>query len=220
MYRLFFNLAGRKPVAVGKTRYIYEHPDNPDWLIKVHRSMIPHQNIGIFKTWYARMEDRFVYMTGYLRELAVYLDSRYGAPDGIIKHIAPIGGLVDTDLGIGLVVSAVRDRSGKLAPTLGQLINNGQIDEQRYQKLMLFLDIILTSKLVLGDLNLENVVLEQLEDGTEEFVLIDGLGERTFIPIQIFSKRIRHKRKLKFVQRVMDRLKAAKVIPLEQQPGF
>ncbi|WP_428239971.1 YrbL family protein [Gynuella sp.] len=220
MYHLFFNLAGRKPVAVGKTRYIYEHPDNPDWLIKVHRSMIPDQNLGRFKTWYARMEDRFVYMTGYLRELAVYLDSRYGAPEGIIKHIAPIGGLVDTDLGIGLVVSAVRDGSGELAPTLGQLINNGQINEQRYQKLMHFLEIVLTSKLVLGDLNLENVVLEQQEDGTEEFVLIDGLGERTFIPVQIFSKRIRQKRKLKFVQRVMDRLKSINAESLKQQPGF
>ena len=211
MYRLFFNLADRKPVAVGKTRYIYEHPDNPAWLIKVHRSMVPTQQTSKFKAWYARMEDRFVYMTGYLRELAVYLDSRYGNQESIINHIAPIGGLVDTDLGIGLVVSAVRDRQGQLAPTLGKLISNGQINNERYTRLMHFLNAVITSRLVLGDLNLENVVLEQLEDGSEEFVLIDGLGERTFIPIQWFSRRIRHKRKQKFVQRVMSRLQAANI---------
>ena len=213
MYRLFLTLADRKPIAVGKTRYIYEHPENPAWLIKVHRSMIPSQQSSNFKAWYARAEDRFVYMTGYLRELAVYLDSRYRNQETIVNHIAPIGGLVDTDLGIGLIVSAVRDKHGYLAPTLGKLIKNHQINEERYGKLMNFLNIVLTSKLVLGDLNLENVVLEQLEDGREEFVLIDGLGERTFIPIQWFSRRIRYKRKQKFVQRVMSRLQAANITP-------
>ncbi|TCS38873.1 YrbL family protein [Reinekea marinisedimentorum] len=207
MHHTFLQLQPHKPIAVGKTRYIYEFPGKPELLVKVHRPVSAPAGASRFKQWFASAEDRFIYKTGYLRELNIYLDSRYGKQDPMVQHIAPIGGFVDTDMGIGLVVSAVRDKDGNLAPTLNELIKQKRMNPARIEKVKTVLEKIDQSDLVLGDLNAGNLVLEQTEDGNEDFYLIDGLGERTFIPIQSFSNWVRKKRKHDFVIKMLNRLK-------------
>jgi hypothetical protein len=206
MYHTFLELHSQKPIAVGKTRYIYEFPGKPQLLVKVHRPVSAPDDASRFKKWFAKAEDRFIYKTGYMRELNIYLDSRYGQQDPMVKHIAPIGGFVDTDMGIGMVVSAIRDKQGNLAPTLNDLLKQKRMNRSRIEKAKAILDKIENSNLVLGDLNPDNLVLEQSEDGTEDFYLIDGLGERTFIPIQYLSNWVRKKRKHEFVIKVRNRL--------------
>lgn len=206
MHHTFLQLQAHKPIATGKTRYIYEFPGKPELLVKVHRPVSAPDGASRFKQWYAKAEDRFVYKTGYIRELNIYLDSRYGQKDPMVEHIAPIGGFVDTDMGIGLVVSAVRDKHGNLAPTLDDLLKQQRMNPSRIEKVKAVLDKIDQSGLVLGDLNFGNLVLEQTADGSEDFYLIDGLGERTFIPIQSFSNWVRKKRKHEFVLKVRNRL--------------
>ncbi len=110
-------LAERMPVATGKTRWVFEHPGDPGKLIKVHRVRADLAQSSLWQRW----QDRFLYRTGILRELAVFVDSRYGSRHSIVDHIAPIHGVVDTDLGLGFVVAAVRDAEGRLAPTVHAL---------------------------------------------------------------------------------------------------
>lgn len=208
MKNTVIQLSTQTPIAVGKTRFVYAFPNKPNLLIKVHRRN-PNEDLSTpFKRWFANAEDKFVFMTGYMRELSIYLSARYGELDPMVKYIAPLGGFVDTDLGIGLVVTAIRDKDGELAPTLGQLFKSNQLTPERIEMLNRFLDAMQQSDLVMGDMNFENLVLEQNEDGSEHFYLIDGLGERTFIPIQSLLRYARKKRKQAFVLKVRKRLAA------------
>lgn len=203
-------LSDQQPIAVGKTRYIYAHPLNENSVIKIHRRIQYKTKRGPFKRWFDDLEDRFVYSSGYLRELQIYFDSRYEGMDPFSRYIAPIEGIVDTDVGIGLVCRAVFSGNGDLAPTLGSLIKNNQMTEDRIAKVEAFMNALLETDLVVGDLNLQNVVLGQNGDEGEEFYLIDGLGERTFFRVQTFSKRTRLKRKQHFVAKVQRRIEKMK----------
>ena len=194
------------PIAVGKTRYVYVHPEHKQSLIKIHRRIEYTEHRGIAKRWFDELEDYFVYRTGFLRELRVYFDSRYQGLDSFAPYIAPIEGIVDTDLGIGLVCRGVFDEKGDLAPTLGSLIRNKDMPPERVAILEEFITALVETDLVVGDLNFGNVVLERDSDGHEKFYLIDGLGERTFFRIQTYSKRARQKRKAIFVEKVRRRV--------------
>lgn len=198
----FLELKPHKPIVQGRARHIYEYPGRPDLLVKVHRSHKAAEGAGWFEKWFRNQEDLFVYMTTFTREISVYVRSRYETPDPMVEHIAPISGLIDTDKGLGLVVSAVRGTDGELAPTLGKLIKSGEMNASRIEKARDLAGKIAASQLTLGDLNFSNIVLEQKEDGSEKFYLIDGLGEVTFIPIQAISKFARNKRKREFAAKI------------------
>lgn len=209
MQRQTLVLSNSIPIAQGKTRYIYEYPGDKSRLIKVHRKLEQPDGAGRFKRWYMNAEDRFIYLTGFVREISIFLQSRYGKPDPMVDFVAPILGFQDTDVGIGMIVSAVRDKEGSLAPTLRDLLKSNAMTPSRVAALRLLLKSISASDIVLGDLNFENIVLDETSDEGERFVLIDGLGERTFVPIQALSRYVRKKRKAGFIEKVENRLTKA-----------
>ena len=100
-------LKDRKPIATGKTQSVYQHPDDPKLLIKVRDlpklqraydrklgGMIgykrPH---GLYTTW--------------MRELQHYFSVRVRLGYHPIL-LQEYHGLVDTDLGLGMVVGRAR----------------------------------------------------------------------------------------------------------------
>ncbi|WP_187265393.1 YrbL family protein [Reinekea thalattae] len=209
MYHSYLKLNELTPIAISRTRYIYEHPDNPELLVKVHRRIEISGPMSRLQHWYRNIEDRFIFLSGNLRELNIYFQSRYNRADTLVRYIAPIEGIVDTDLGLGLVVSAVRDKKGNLAPTIGKLFRENRMNTSRAKKLRALLEQIEKTDLVIGDLNFGNIVLEQPADGEEDFYLIDGLGEKTLFPIQTISRYARRKNKQTFITAVEKRLAEA-----------
>ncbi len=195
-------LSDQTPVAAGKTRYIYQHPNNPDWLIKVHRVTSPRPDRSGFLGWLQSLEDRFIYMTGFMRELRPYIYSRYGDHGEVVSHLIPIIGLADTDLGMGLVVGAARDAEGRLAPTLRKVFKRGDMSAERIEKLRQLLAAIELTDLVLGDLNQDNVVLAHDREEGDRFVIIDGLGERTVVPLQEWFGWVNRYTKRRFVRKI------------------
>lgn len=196
-------LSTETPIAQGKTRWVFQHPQDESVLIKVHRSRLQE---GTENAW-KRREDRFLYRTGILRELAVYVDSRYGPRHPIVEHIAPVYGVVDTDLGPGFAVAAARDIFGELAPTVLELRREGQMTPARAHALDGLFELILDTDLLIGDLNQENIVLSQAGSEREKFMLIDGLGERTWLPVQRWCVRIARRQKRVFVRKMRRRLR-------------
>jgi len=154
-------------------------------------------------------KDHFLYTTGILREFKQYIEACYPArrEDPIVGYIAPIHGVIQTDIGLGMLVSAMRDSQGNLAPTVRRLLMDKALTPSRYEKLQRFLDSVIASDFPLGDLNRENVVLQWAGDEAKErYMIIDGLGDRTLIPAGQWFSRVAGRRKRRFVQRLRNSL--------------
>ncbi|PTY36337.1 hypothetical protein BGP77_03250 [Saccharospirillum sp. MSK14-1] len=109
-------------------------------------------------------------------------------------------------MGLGLLVSAAKAADGSLAPTLQVLMDNRELNAPRVADLRALLSSMVGSTLTFADMNYENLVLEHAGADNERFVVIDGLGDRTWIPTQRWFKRIRQRKKHHFLQRVERRL--------------
>lgn len=200
-------LSNRDPLLCSKTRRVFKHPEDDRFLVKVHISRRPEQGKNGPGAWLANKSDHFLYTTGIMRELQQFVESRYKDYGAIVEHIAPIYGVIDTDIGLGLMVAAVKDAQGQLAPTVRRLFQNDAMTAERCAKLERLLREIEETQLVIGDLNQENIVLENADGGGERFMIIDGLGERTWIPTQRWLAFVSSRQKRNFVDKVRARLK-------------
>lgn len=195
-------LAHVTPLLHSKTRMVFEHPLDPNLLIKVHKSRKNLAEARGVRVWMANVEDHFQYSTGILRDLTQFVESRYRDYGRVTEYIAPIYGVIDTDLGLGLLVAAARDSAGLIAPTVRTLLDDGRMTAGRAKALKLMLDAIVETELVIGDLNLENIVLDKADSPDERFLIIDGLGERTFFPVQHWFKFLSARQKRIFAEKV------------------
>src|SRR5438093_1306416 len=112
-------LSSCTPLAVGQLRKIYQHPADPDLLIKVVRPEAIAARWGGAKRWYKRVP-RALHYTGYVRELKEYIAIQARTPESN-PPIARMVGIVPTDMGLGLVSEKVRDDAGAPGPTLAAM---------------------------------------------------------------------------------------------------
>jgi hypothetical protein len=197
------NLKATEPLTYGKSRLVFQHPEYPYLLIKVIRPEVIEERFGTGKKWYKRPR-RHGHFLSYQREVSEYLVSRASCqetPDFLQKIV----GFCETDFGLGLVIRAVRDPSGQLAPTLATLISTGRFTIQLKKDLVTVLDHILESDIIVSDLNLGNLV----HDGSK-FVLIDGIGNNNPLPFKAISKRLNRRSKLGRFKRLYERIERCK----------
>lgn len=187
------------PLLASKTRWVYAHPHDPSRLLKVHKQAAAPGR-----------RDRFMYRTGLLRDLWVWVDAHYRATDPMLAYIAPIYGVTRTDLGLALEVAAIYDAQGALAPTLRQLFKQGLMTPARRQSLQVLLTHLMQTQILLGDLNQDNLVLEGAGGAQEQWRMVDGLGERTWIPIQSWLPWVARRQRRRFVQKIRQKLNATR----------
>lgn len=199
-------LSDRKPVAAGAKRLVYSHPDDPALLVKVMR---PDPSLsrswGAIKAFdFAR---RHYFSAVLMRELAEHVRVRYGNrphPPFMQRLI----GFADTDLGLGLVVAAGRRPGGHLAPTLKTLLAKGAVDDQVVRRLERFFDEMTESAVVVGDLHPGNVVYAHDQERGDHFLLIDGIGDKTLVPLLRMSRALRAQakaRKIRHMRAMVER---------------
>jgi hypothetical protein len=172
------------PIATGHLRAVYQHPEQPDWLVKV---MLPEAVANWRRApWYRRLARTGPYR-GFVREFKEFLASRHAA-DGP-SPIACVVGLAETDLGPGLVVEKVRGPDGGLAPTLDAWVRRDGFTPQVQAALDDFLAAMLAHNVIAGDLHAWNVVYGSDSWGGPRLVMIDGFGEKNTIPHCSMSRR-------------------------------
>lgn len=190
-------LAQCEPLAVGRLRCVHEHPARPDCLIKTVRADVIERRWGMAAPWYKRLVRTRQY-TVFAREFEEYLAIQARHP-GSSPPIARVVGIEETDLGIGLVVEKVRGADGTLAPTVAALGQaEGRIEPWLEKAFAAFLDDLLRHDVVVGDLHAWNIVHGSDSRGGPRLVLVDGFGEKNFIPRNSLSTRAnaRHTRRL------------------------
>ena len=112
-------LKGSRPLVSGAYRDVFQHPLEDHHLVKVIKPLFVERQ--------ARRARRYDYLRGIgaykglLREVEKYLVLRSRGQHGLpfIQHFA---GIVETDLGLGMVVRKVRGPDGRLAPTLAAIV--------------------------------------------------------------------------------------------------
>ena len=203
----FVRLAGLDPVARGRESEIFARPGKPSQLVKVRRT----QQIEWLESSRA-IKNRFRRWRGVgpyknlLRQNRAYLEAVLRAPElGRPPPLAHPRGVLLTDLGLGIVVQKIRDRSGNLAPTLRQLDREGRIDVEVVEALTRFARDMSAFHIIGNDLNPANLVHET-RHGRSRIVLVDGYGSRNPIPFRRWSRRINDRSLAKRLQALAERL--------------
>jgi hypothetical protein len=173
-------------------------------LVKVMRPEVASGRYGEHGTWFRRNRRHGHYIL-FMREIREYVTACAGH-GGSAPFVHKITGLVDTDLGLGLVMEAARDAEGNLAPTAAKMIFKGLYDDKAAAALEEFLTAILESNVVFADLHERNIVYARGQDGRDRFVMIDGLGSSTFLPFKTWSRTINRRSKQKRIERLRKRI--------------
>ena len=197
-------LIEREPLAEGFHRRVYAHPDAADRLVKVMRPDVVASRWNAPGRWYKRLARARQY-TGYVRELKEYIAvrARSNAPD---IPIAPVHGLVDTDLGLGLVVERIRGPGGGLAPTLDARVQREGLSADILRELDALLARLLRDGVILGDLHPWNIVWGEDAAGPR-FMLIDGFGEKNVIPRCSMSQALNRHNTRRLYRRLLERVR-------------
>lgn len=175
-------LSGTRPVAVGVKRAVFQHPEDPGLLVKVLHPAFIQKRFGPTGSFHNRHR-RCLHYNYFLRELREYLVVSARSPEAL-SVLPEVVGLVHTDMGLGLVVKKISGPDGHLAPTIGAIAASGGLDARRWAMLDDLEGIVVDSDAVIDDLHPGNIVLTRDASGQERFVLIDGLGSSTAIPLK------------------------------------
>lgn len=198
------SLKSHTPMAAGSTCIVYRHPGDPDLIVKVIRPDLVARRFGDKPSlqsrlrWTRRRSRQFIY---YLREVREHF-AIYARNDEAAHVLTTVTGFVETDMGLGLVARAVRGRDGDYAPTLETLICEKRFSEPVRRDLERFLEQLRQSAVLLTDLNARNIVYGHDAAHGDHFVLVDGLGEKTFIPVKSMSRLLNRYSKRKHFKRL------------------
>ncbi|HET6545622.1 MAG TPA: YrbL family protein [Rhodanobacteraceae bacterium] len=177
-------LAHIQPLATGRHRFVFQHPGDDDLLIKVMRPQaVQARQRG------ARRFRRGGRYTGFVRELKEYVALRARTDAGDLP-VARVGGIVETDLGLGLLVEKIRASDRQLAPTLERLGREQGFTPALETALAVLVDRLIEFDIVLGDLHAGNIVHRDHGSDQACFVLIDGFGEKNIVPLRSMSRRV------------------------------
>lgn len=186
-------LSSAEPVASGSRHLIYQHPADRRLLIKVHRP-------AAAPAWYKLHRRLYGPTIGFAREireqLLVWSRCNHHPP-----FVNKIIGICETDIGAGMVVERLDNEDGSLARNLATIIRIGDFGADRKADLTAFLDQLLPSPLYFDDLNAANIVYAfDKRDGRYRFVLVDGIGHKTLIPIARLIPTLERRRRKAQVQ--------------------
>lgn len=181
-------LRGCEPIAQGHKRFVYEHPRDGGLLIKVWKPEIVEARWGRRAPLHQRLR-RYGPYVSFRREISEHLALAVRHPRGVPVLQTPAG-VVETDMGLGVVVEKLVGHDGGLAPTLSALTLREGLTPHTRAKLRQFLAELLHYGVVIGKLHGFNLVLAVREGQEERFVMIDGYGEKSFIPIHAWWPRI------------------------------
>lgn len=161
----------------GGRRLVFRHPHDPSRLLKVIR---PDRSLRSSRL---RRAGRFHV---FHEELSEYLVLRARDPN-VEPLVAPIHGLIETNLGLALEVARISGPDGALAPTLDDVIREGRVTDQMRAGLDRLAARLAALHVVVSDFKAHNLVL--LPNG-RDFCVVDGLGEKVLLSLRKRSRLI------------------------------
>lgn len=184
------------PLASGMSREVYALPGT-NLLVKVQTKIPPRRYFQSIRLLY-RVRRFYKAIVPLRRELREYERVAREGPR-TVRHLQHFAGTVATDKGTGILVKAVRRKNGALAMTLQDAIETGQYSQQTDVALLEFLDWLVKSDIVAVDVHLKNIVVDERNGA---LVLIDGIGDKTFLPVRSWFSWLNKSYKKRLVQSI------------------
>lgn len=158
-------LSEKDYISRGLHRKCYHHPEDANKCIKVN------YNDG------AEEETN--------REIAYYkhLIKRNVSFDALAKYYGP----VSTNYGNGHIFELIRDYNGETAIPLEKYLANKSLTEKYFDQLVTGLkelkSALLKDRIITMTIKSKNILFQHLSDTNSRLVIIDNIGNSTFIPI-------------------------------------
>ncbi len=188
-----------KPVLRESQNYkIFDHPEIEGALLKVRTDKPKNR-------WFKRYsEKRYGNLRQWNREANEYLAAMSrGCPE--LDRLAGFYGYAQTSEGPAIAVEKMTGPDGDLAQTFSQEMALYREGDPKRLELLQEIDELMTDlergRIVVGDISRQNVVRAQERGG--RLTVIDGVGERTLIPLTLFSDwafRVSIERRRKFLR--------------------
>ncbi|MCE8418891.1 PhoP regulatory network YrbL family protein [Rhodovulum sulfidophilum] len=179
-------LRDKPQVARGNKRALFLIDGYPDVVVKV---VLPREG-GTNMAGSKRLLRRFLPSTNYrflFREYKCYLTAKLAqAGQSGALPIIELRGLVQTDLGPGMIEELIKDGEGNPGTSLRQMIQRKMFQEHHLELLNDFVRRIFAWRVRANDLNPSNILFGQ-RAGISQFVLVDGLGDSHLIPVRTWS---------------------------------
>jgi hypothetical protein len=199
-------LKDQTPLAQGLNQFVYQHPHDPDLLIKTLQFEKAEKR-WLLKQGF-RVKRRYGVYSGFLRELQEYFAIRARMPGPHPSFLQRPYGIVDTDLGFGFVVGKVKGRDGGLAPTLAQVVMRDGLTAELRGKVETLKKLLDDNWIITNDLGINNILYAWSESEGDHLVIVEGLGEHTLLPVSSLSpalNRIANKRHFARLVRSMEK---------------
>ncbi|MCX8649192.1 hypothetical protein J3U21_02435 [Gilliamella sp. B2776] len=158
-------LSEKDYISQGLHRKCYHHPKDANQCIKVNYNEGAEEETN--------------------REIAYYkhLIKRNISFDALAKYYGP----VSTNYGKGHIFELVRDYNGKTATPLEQYLADNLLTEKYFDSLVMGLkelkSALLKDRIITMTIKSKNILFQHLNETNSRLIIIDNIGNSTFIPI-------------------------------------
>ncbi len=181
-------LDSQEPFAIGGTRRCYLHPSDPSRCIKVLREDRTPEKRRELATGLKKFRS-VSHWDDQDKEISAYRDLMRRHGSELWRHVPRFLGVVETDLGTGIVTQVFRNFDSTFPLNLDQQVPHG-IDKPLEEAIGTFKTWLRKELVLTRDLLPHNIIAVREDVNRCRLVIVDGLGNSEWIPISSWSKAI------------------------------
>ena len=198
-------------LASGTIKLVYRHPNWDNAVLKIMRpELVDSEGQFAGQRGLKRRRTIGIYRE-FAREISQYLSlcrRNYDAGNFSFPVATPLG-FVPTDRGLGLLSERISGSDSSLAPSLRSLVQKGEFSDVHAEALKRFFDDCSRLHIVFGEVNWAGIVFTTSRSGRPEFVLVDGSGEKNFLPLKSLFWHVNDRRVREIQRRIGERIDKA-----------
>ncbi|EED33331.1 conserved hypothetical protein [gamma proteobacterium NOR5-3] len=177
-------LKNSRPLFVGGTRYVFQHPQHANRCVKVLRPDRTGAARKVLRKDFKRyLPERF--LDDQLKEIKAYRELLTRASETLWRYVPRYHGTEDTDMGVGIVTQLMRNGDGSWPQNLEQMLVNGK-DPALQAGIDEFTEAVGKLRILSRDLLPHNIIAVKEEHGYR-VMLVDGIGNAELIPLSTWS---------------------------------
>jgi hypothetical protein len=204
-------LSEQEPFGVGGRRICYVDPRDASRCIKVLRNdekRTVRIRPGLIPNRFRREYNNNAHEQHELGKLF----RRLG--DDASECLPSCYGVINTDLGPGLVLDLIRDHDGKISRSLRELVSTGHQPSEFRQAFELFSDFMIRHAVLSRAILDHNLATQHRADGSWHLYLIDGLGDPAWLPFARFSRRLAQAKIIRRLEKFWPKLESLAAKPV------
>lgn len=177
-------LKNSRPLFVGGTRYVFQHPEHANRCVKVLRPDRTGAARKVLRKDFKRhLPARF--LDDQLKEIKAYRELLTRASETLWRYVPRYHGTEETDMGIGIVTQLMRNADGSWPKNLEQMLTNGT-DSALEAGIDEFVEAVGNLRILSRDLLPHNIIAVK-ENSAYRVMLVDGIGNAELIPLSTWS---------------------------------